>query len=70
MAAGFNVSAVILRRYPDTSPWDISSIYWLWPMGCNAFLLDWKPCDPFPDALKEGALAQAQASKVNPFHFI
>ena len=70
MATGFNVSAVILRRYPDTSPWDISSIYWLWPMGCNAFLLDWKPCDPFPDALKEGVLAQAQASKVNPFHFM
>ncbi|KAH9891067.1 hypothetical protein C8Q73DRAFT_108972 [Cubamyces lactineus] len=67
MATGFNISSVILRGYPDTSPWDISSIYWLWP---NDFLLDLKPCDPFPVMLKEGALKQAQVAKVNPFHFM
>ncbi|KAI0662453.1 hypothetical protein C8Q70DRAFT_908914 [Cubamyces menziesii] len=65
MATGFNVSSVIARRYPEHSPWDIEfAVYRLWPAG------NFLPCNPFPDAFKQGALGQAQATGVNPFHFV
>ena len=65
MATGFNVSSVIARRYPEHSPWDIEfAVYRLWPAG------NFLPCQPFSDAFKQGALAQAQATGVNPFHFV
>ena len=65
MATGFNVSSVIARRYPEHSPWDIEfAVYRLWPAG--KFL----SCNSLSDAFKQGALAQAQATGVNPFHFV
>ncbi|KAH9891068.1 hypothetical protein C8Q73DRAFT_108981 [Cubamyces lactineus] len=64
MSASFNAASVILRRYPEYSPWEIDrAVYLVWPF-------EYTPCHPFPASLKDAALAHAQETKLNPLHFM
>ncbi|KAH9895902.1 hypothetical protein C8Q73DRAFT_644677 [Cubamyces lactineus] len=60
----FNFSSLILRSYPETSPWDIT------PEVFSVRPKQTAPCLDFPDSLKHAALVQAQKSNLNPFHFM
>ncbi|KAJ8497057.1 hypothetical protein ONZ51_g751 [Trametes cubensis] len=60
----FNFSSLILKSYPETSPWDLTpEVFSVRPKRTA-------PCLHFPDSLKDAALVQAKKSKLNPFHFM
>lgn len=65
MATMLNVSSVILRGYPDTSPWDLT------PTVSGIHLPDISSySQPLPEALRRAALSQALKTGLNPLHFI
>lgn len=68
MSLGLNVSSIILRGYPETSPWDLTpTVHGVRPPHLDAF-----KClnEPAFTHVRNAALAQAQKTGLNPFHYV
>ncbi|KAI0644134.1 hypothetical protein C8Q79DRAFT_1073399 [Trametes meyenii] len=63
-ASSLNVSSVILRCYPENSPWDLD------PPPFALVPVEKGLCTPFPQEFKDAALLQAQRTGLNPFYFM
>ena len=61
MTSTLNVSSIILKTYPEVSPWDLDGICFIRP-------LEYRPVPPYSDALYRAALMQAQKTGLNPFY--
>ncbi|KAI0666372.1 hypothetical protein C8Q78DRAFT_1156925 [Trametes maxima] len=63
-ASALNVSSVILRCYPENSPWDLE------PPPFALVPVEKDLCTPFLQEFKDAALLQAQRTGLNPFYFM
>ena len=61
MTSTLNVSSVILRTYPEVSPWELDGVCFIQP-------LSYRPIPPFPEDLYRAALVHAQKTGLNPFY--
>ncbi|KAI0654978.1 hypothetical protein C8Q70DRAFT_1057915 [Cubamyces menziesii] len=61
MTSTLNVSSVILKTYPEVSPWELDGVCFIQP-------LSYRPITPFPEDLYRAALVHAQKTGLNPFY--